>query len=50
MREAIYTAIDIVRARRRHAEAVRNPLRKQYVEKNKKDNVVLDLTKSDDED
>lgn len=50
MREAIYTAIDIVRARRRHAEAVRTPLRKQYVEKNKKDNVVLDLTKSDDED
>ncbi len=49
MREAIYTAIDIVRSRRRHAEAVRNPLRKQYVEKNKKDNVVLDLTKSEDE-
>lgn len=48
MRQAIYTAIDIVRNRRRHERATRNPLRKQYVEKNKKDNVVLDLTKSDD--
>lgn len=48
MRQAIYTAIDVVRNRRRHEEATRNPLRKQYVEKNKKDNVVLDLTKSDD--
>jgi len=48
MRQAIYTAIDVVRNRRFHAEAIRNPLRKQYVEKNKKDNVVLDLTKSDE--
>ncbi|MCM1292449.1 MAG: 4-hydroxythreonine-4-phosphate dehydrogenase PdxA [Bacteroides sp.] len=48
MRQAIYQAIDIVRARRNHATATANPLRKQYVEKNKKDNVVLDLTKSDD--
>lgn len=48
MRQAIYTAIDIVRNRRKHATATRNPLRKQYVEKNKKDNVVLDLTKSED--
>lgn len=47
MRQAIYTAIDVVRNRENHAEATRNPLRKQYVEKNKKDNVVLDLTKSD---
>lgn len=48
MRQAIYMAIDVVRNRRSHATATRNPLRKQYVEKNKKDNVVLDLTKSDD--
>lgn len=47
-RQAIYTAIDVVRNRRRHEEATRNPLKKHYVEKNKKDNVVLDLTKSDD--
>lgn len=48
MRQAIYTAIDVVRNRARHAAATRNPLRKLYVERNKKDNVVLDLTKSDD--
>ena len=44
MRQAIYTAIDVVRNRSFHSAAIRNPLRKQYVEKNKKDNVVLDLT------
>lgn len=49
MRQAIYAAIDICRARRNHKEAHSNPLRKQYVERNKKDNVVLDLTKSTDE-
>ncbi len=48
MRSAIYKAIDIYRSRRRHHEAHRNPLAKHYVERNKKDNVVLDLTKSDD--
>ncbi len=48
MRQAIYTAIDTVRRRRNHSEATANPLRKQYFEKNKKDNVVLDLSKSDD--
>ena len=48
MRQAIYAAIDIVRRRRNHEQATANPLRKQYFEKNKKDNVVLDLTKSDD--
>ena len=48
MRHAIYTAIDVVRNRESHETATRNPLRKQYIEKNKKDNVVLDLTKSDD--
>lgn len=49
MRQAIYAAIDIYRSRRNHANAHRNPLRKQYVERNKKDNVVLDLSKSTDE-
>lgn len=49
MRTAIYAAIDIFRARRSHATAHRNPLKKQYVERNKKDNVVLDLSKSTDE-
>lgn len=49
MRQAIYTAIDVLRNRRIHQRITRNPLRKQYVEKNKKDNVVLDLSKSDDE-
>ncbi|MCC8071245.1 MAG: 4-hydroxythreonine-4-phosphate dehydrogenase PdxA [Bacteroidales bacterium] len=49
MREALYMAIDIWRNRQRYATAHANPLRKQYVEKNKTDNVVLDLTKSSDE-
>ncbi|MDE6324220.1 MAG: 4-hydroxythreonine-4-phosphate dehydrogenase PdxA [Paramuribaculum sp.] len=49
MRQAIYSAIDIIRSRRLHTEITRNPLKKQYVERNKKDNVVLDLTKSTDE-
>ncbi len=47
MRQAIYRAIDVLRCRRSHREATANPLKKQYFEKNKKDNVVLDLTKSD---
>lgn len=45
MRQAIYTAIDVVRNRARHQQAFANPLKRQYVERNKKDNVVLDLTK-----
>ncbi len=49
MRRAIFEAIDICRRRRMHAEITRNPLRKQYVERNKADNVVLDLTKDSDE-
>ncbi|MCM1482908.1 MAG: 4-hydroxythreonine-4-phosphate dehydrogenase PdxA [Muribaculaceae bacterium] len=49
MRNAIYTAIDVLRNRRRYHTATRNPLRKQYFEKSKHDNVVLDLTKSSDE-
>ncbi|MDE7024576.1 MAG: 4-hydroxythreonine-4-phosphate dehydrogenase PdxA [Paramuribaculum sp.] len=47
MRQAIYTAIDVWRSRRGYARAHRNPLRKQYHEKNKADNVVLDLTKDE---
>lgn len=47
MRAAIYTAIDIYRCRREYAAAGANPLRKLYHEKNKHDNVVLDLTKSE---
>lgn len=48
MRNAIYTAIDILNSRHSHNEATRNPLRKQYVERNKKDNVVLDLSKTEE--
>ncbi len=48
MRQAIYSAIDILRCRARYDEAAQNPLKRQYVEKNKGDNVVLDLTKSND--
>ena len=47
MREAIYKAIDIFRARRDYFRARRNPLRKQYVDR-KHDDVTLDLTKDDD--
>lgn len=42
MRQAIYTAIDAWRNRARQAEAVRNPLKKLYVERGR-DNVVLNL-------
>lgn len=49
MRQAIFTAIDIFRSRANYDKAYANPLRRQYIEKNKNDNVVLDLTKSDDE-
>ncbi|MCI9606935.1 MAG: 4-hydroxythreonine-4-phosphate dehydrogenase PdxA [Muribaculaceae bacterium] len=48
MRQAIFEAIDIYRNRARYEKAYANPLRRQYIEKNKSDNVVLDLTKSDD--
>ncbi len=47
MRSAIYAALDILRSRRNDAHARRNPLRKQYFEKNKSDNVVLDLSKDE---
>ncbi len=50
MRQAIFEAIDIFRNRAVYDKAHANPLRKQYIEKNKSDNVVLDLTKSDDAD
>lgn len=44
MRNAIYTAIDIARARVREDIATARPLRRQYHDKSP-DNVVLDLTK-----
>ena len=47
-RNAIYRAIDIYRNRARYQEATANPLQKKYVERGK-DNVRLDLSKSDDE-
>ena len=49
MRQAIFTAIDIYRNRQRWDEMYENPLKKQYFDKGK-DNVVLDLTKVEDED
>ena len=48
MRQAIFTAIDIYRNRNNWDEMYQNPLRKQYFDKGK-DNVVLDLTKIEDE-
>lgn len=47
-REAIYKAVDIFRNRCLDNEIHRNPLRKQYFDKSN-DNVVLDLTKDDDD-
>lgn len=49
MRHAIYAAIDIFRNRKQWDEIYQNPLKKQYFDKGK-DNVVLDLTKIEDED
>lgn len=40
MRQAIYTAIDIYRNRRNHAEITSNPLKKQYVDKGGKDETI----------
>jgi 4-hydroxythreonine-4-phosphate dehydrogenase len=48
MRQAIYTAVDIYRNRINWDEMRQNPLKKQYFDKGK-DNVVLDLTKIEDE-
>ena len=48
LREAIYQAIDIYRNRMIYDDITSNPLRRQYVNKGA-DNVVLDLTKVDDE-
>ena len=48
LREAIYQAIDIFRNREIYNEITSNPLRRQYVNKGA-DNVVLDLTKVEDE-
>ena len=49
MLAAIYAAIDIYRNRRTYDEIHANPLRKQYFDKSN-DNVVLDLSKDDDDD
>ena len=49
MRQAIYSAIDIYRNRAASAEIAANPLKKQYYEKNKSDNVVLDLKSDNNE-
>lgn len=49
MRGAVYTAIDVFNNRIAYDEARRNPLRKQYFDKGN-DNIVLDLTKDDDDD
>ena len=49
MRQAIFTAIDIFGNRNRWDEMYQNPLKKQYFDKGK-DNVVLDLTKIENED
>ena len=48
MRHAIFTAIDIYRNRLNWDEMYQNPLKKQYFDKGK-DNVVLDLTKIENE-
>lgn len=40
MRQAIYTAIDVYRNRRNHAEMTSNPLKKQYVDKGGKDETI----------
>lgn len=49
MREAIYKAIDIYRNRQIEDAIHSNPLKRQYFNKSN-DNVVLDLTKVEDED
>lgn len=48
-RNAIYRALDICSARSRFKEMTQNPLKTKYVERGK-DNVRLDLSKSDDDD
>ena len=48
MRQALYTAIDIVRCRRRHATATANPLKKQQIErKPRKDKADRSAEKTD---
>ncbi|MDY2828876.1 MAG: 4-hydroxythreonine-4-phosphate dehydrogenase PdxA [Sodaliphilus sp.] len=47
-RQAVYAAIDIYRNRLRWDEAHAHPLRRQFFD-HSKDNVVLDLTKDDDD-
>ena len=40
MREAIYYALDIYRARRRYDEATRNPLRRYYHNRSRDDEKI----------
>lgn len=47
VRQAIYSAIDILRRRLQYIRAKANPLKKQYVDRSG-DREVLDLTKTDD--
>lgn len=47
LRSAIYLAIDVLRNRRTYDEAHAHPLKKLYVDRGK-DNVVLDLTKTEE--
>ena len=47
MRQALYSAIDIYRNRRRYAEAVSHPLEKQWIPKGR-DDFKLDLTSADE--
>lgn len=46
LREAIYAAIDIERARRRYRQATRRPLEKQWIPRGR-DDFKLDLTRED---
>lgn len=44
LRQAIYTAIDVFRARAGHTERTANPLKKQYHERSRTDRTVVDTT------
>ena len=48
-RQAVYTSIDVYRNREAYRQATAHPLRKEFVDKNGKDNVRLDLTKEEPE-
>lgn len=48
-RQAVYVSIDVCRNREAYRQATAHPLRKEFVDKNGKDNVRLDLTKEEPE-